>query len=104
MFKKFIDEYNVENVKKDGYLIIDSEKHLIMNIQNQPIEVLNSNGIYEYVEDTEPEITENQYLETYYYIENNVMHKGYTVKEFDISDDIPTDQIYGGVVNPPVTE
>ena len=84
MFKKFNDEHNVENIKKDGYLIINGEKHLILNIQNQPIEVLNSNGIYEYVEDTEPEITENQYLEVHYYIENNAIHKGYTVKEFEI--------------------
>ena len=88
MFKKFIDEHNVENIKKDGYLIINGEKHLILNIQNQPIEVLNSNGIYEYVETEQPETTENQYVEAYYYIENNVIHKGYTVKEFEIFEEM----------------
>lgn len=88
MFKKFIDEHNVENIKKDGYLIINGEKHLILNIQNQPIKVLNANGIYKYVEDEEPEITENQYLETYYYIKKNVIHKGYTVKEFEFTEEM----------------
>ena len=88
MFKKFIDEHNVENIKKDGYLIINGEKHLILNIQNQPIEILNSNGIYEYVETEQPETTENQYVEVHYYIENNVIHKGYTVKEFEIFEEM----------------
>ncbi len=83
MLKKFIDEKNVESIKKDGYLIIDGEKHLILNIQNQPIEVLNSNGIYEYVENAEPETAENQYLEAYYYLENGVIHKCYEIKEYE---------------------
>ena len=82
MLKKFIDENNVESIKKDGYLIINDEKHLILNIQNQPIEVLNSNGIYEYIENEEPVVLENQYVETYYYIENNIIYKGYNIKEF----------------------
>lgn len=88
MLKKFVDENNVENIKKDGYLTIDGEKHLILNIKNQPIKILNANGIYKYVEDDEPETTENQYLEPYYYIKKNVIHKGFTVKEFDLTEEM----------------
>lgn len=87
MLKKYINENTIENIKRDGYLIIDGEKHLIMNIHNQPIEVLNSNGIYEYIEDVEPEISENEYLELYYYVEENMIHKGYKIKEIEVSTD-----------------
>ena len=83
MLKKFIDEHNVENIKKDGYLTINGEKHLILNIQNQPIEILNFNSIYEYVETEQPPIMENQYVETYYYVENNIIYKGYNIKNFE---------------------
>lgn len=88
MLKKYINENTIENIKRDGYLIIDGEKHLVMNIHNQPIEILNSNGIYEYVEDVQPETSENQYLETYYYVEENIIHKGYQIKELEILNNV----------------
>lgn len=84
MFYKLINEYTIEKFKNP--LRIDG-KHVFTNSES----VLNANGVYKYVEDAKPEITENQYLETYYYIEDNMIHKGYTVKEFEF---IEEDEIF----------
>lgn len=67
----------VKDVPKDGYLEINGNKHLILNIKNQPIEVLNSNNIYEYVDMDMPEEKEGYYYLPTYSFSRNVIHKVY---------------------------
>jgi hypothetical protein len=53
MLKKWLDG-TVKDVPRDGYLNINGKKHLVLNIKNQPIEVLNANNIFEYEETSKP--------------------------------------------------
>ena len=86
MLKKWLDG-KVEDISKDGYLNVNGEKHLILNIQNQPIEVLNSNDIYEYEEIEPPETAENEYYTSTYSLCGNVIKKVYEIHEvYDFSD------------------
>ena len=75
-FKRFSNG-NIEEVKKDGYLTIDGEEHLILNIQNQPIDILNSNGIYQFIDAEEPEYIEGSYWKKIYVLENNIIYAKY---------------------------
>ena len=76
MLKKWVNG-KVQDVPKDGYLNIDGEKHLILNIKNQPIKVLNANNIYEYVEAERPEEKEGYFYVPTYSLAGNVIHKNY---------------------------
>jgi hypothetical protein len=76
MLKKW-ENGTVKDVPKDGYLEIDGTKHLILNIKNQPIEVLNSNNIYEFIENAPIEQKEGYYYTDTYTLTGNVIHKVY---------------------------
>jgi hypothetical protein len=59
-----------------------------MNIQNQPIEILNQNEIYEYIEDEIPNYDmEKQYIEYNYKLINNVIHKVCEIKNIENIED-----------------
>lgn len=74
MLKKWIDG-KVTDVPKNGYLVINNEKHLILNIPNQSLEVLNANGIYEYIENKSPEISDGTYLVYSYELKDNIIYR-----------------------------
>lgn len=76
MYYRLIDEHTIEKFKNP--LRVEN-KHIFTNNEA----VLNEHGVYKYVEDEIPELTENQYCDTYYYVADNVIHKGYLVKEFE---------------------
>lgn len=86
MLKKWLNG-KVEDVPKDGYLNVNGEKHLILNIQNQPIEALNANNIYEYEEVELPEINEDEYYTSTYSLSGNVIRKVYEIHKIDITDE-----------------
>ena len=83
MLKKYINENQIKNVEKNGYLIINGERHLIINIPNQPIEILNANGIYEYIENERPEEREGYYIIFKYKLIDNIIYKTYEYVEIE---------------------
>jgi hypothetical protein len=85
MLKKWLDG-KIEDVPKNGYLNVNGEKHLVLNIQNQPIEVLNANGIYEYIETERPAITEKEMCSSTYSLCGNVIQKVYEVHKINLNE------------------
>lgn len=76
MYYRLIDEHTIEKFKNP--LRVEN-KHIFTNNET----ILNEHGVYKYIEDEIPELTESQYYETYYYVTDKMIHKGYLVKEFE---------------------
>lgn len=81
MLVRFIDENEIKKLEEVAFLTINGEKHLIINPQNQPLEILNANGIYEYV-DKKPTYDPNtHYLDESYKLDQNKVYSVYEIKE-----------------------
>lgn len=82
MLKKW-ENGTVKDVPKNGYLDVNGEKHLILNIKNQPMEVLNDNNIYEYIDSERPEEKEGYYYIPTYTLTGNIIYKNYEEHEME---------------------
>ena len=81
MLVRYIDENKIKQLENVAYLNINGEKHLIVNPKNQPLEILNANGIYEYIDEKPAYDPNTHYLEITYKLEGNKVYSVYEIKE-----------------------
>ena len=101
MLKKYIDEYRIEGVPRNGIITIEEideqgnvttrksgVSNLYVKLEND-IALANKNGYYEYVEDEIPEYNEEtQYITCKYVLENNVIAKVWEIQSYTEIEDI----------------
>lgn len=81
MLVRYINEKEIKSLKNVDFLTIDGKQHLIANVKNQPIELLNANRIYEYVDEIPEHNPNTHYLEPTYKLEENKVYSIYEIKE-----------------------
>lgn len=91
MLKKYVDENTIRKVPKNGYIKVNGEEigvsNLMTFLEENP-EIAKENNYFEYIEKELPEVNENEYIETTYSIENDMIVPYYKVETYKENEEI----------------
>jgi len=93
MLKRYIDEKNIEDVPRNGIILIDGKddkgeavarETAVSNLTKkleQDILLANRNGYYEYVEEEMPDTADDEYLTFVYRLEEGKIKKVWNIEK-----------------------